>query len=195
MQDVPTFKRLKLQALIVLVFLWLLLTGATCQAGDWEFNFFGINPADFKGRSIPVTLVGAVSSFVAHEAGHFAVAYLVADGAHFSTDSKYSFPGAVIIHGYDKLSHGEKQLYHGGGFLAQALVGTVLTAIPTTRHSDFTLGFNAFTAINSFGYSFKTDLKKNPGSDVAHLDNGRFISIGLGTYATMLSYINLDKED
>lgn len=194
MTSYPMIKVIKFYVILFVCLVWFLLGVATCQAGDWEFNFFGINPADFKGRSVPVILVGAVSSFIVHEAGHFAVGYLVGDGAYFDPN-RGSFPGAVIIKGYSKMSHSQQQLFHGGGFLAQALVGTGLTLLPATRHSDFALGFNSFAMINSFGYTFQGDLEKNPASDVARLDNGEFVSITSGLLHTCLSYYNLNKED
>lgn len=178
--------------IIILVSLLLLIV-PTAHAGDWEFEFFGINAKDFKGRSFSKIVVGCIASFVVHEAGHFIAGEMV--GMTTSWKS-----GIVWAGDYDDKTDYEKSLFHGGGFLAQAAVGTALTAIPYTRHSDFSLGFNGFTTVNNIGYGVTGGTGKSgeENSDVKNLDyyghNGSAIAIGSGVLSGVYTYINLNKD-
>jgi hypothetical protein len=171
------------------VFLIILLVAAgTCHAGesDWRFKFFGIDVNDFKGRSIFKIALGVGASFLAHEAGHFIAGYAVGHEVHMRH-------GAAWADDYENMSTTEKEIFHGGGFIAQVLVGTVITAIPATRHSDFSLGFNAATASVVGGYAFKTNNESHPHSDVAQMRYGAAAAVTTAAYAAALTYINLDK--
>jgi hypothetical protein len=140
-------------------------------------------------------LGGAVVSLATHEAGHYI----------FGTAAGIKFNGFDFDKGavdpshdsYDKASYDRRALYHGGGFLAQVLVGSALTAIPKTRHSDWTLGFNVFTGVCGTSYAITGGLKKSQ-SDVSYLDttfhdNGREIAWGTAAIGYTLSYFNLRK--
>ena len=163
----------------------------TSHAGDWEFQFFGINAKDFKGRSFSKIVVGCIASFVVHEAGHFIAGEMVGMTTSFKD-------GAVWADDYDDKSDYEKSLFHGGGFLTQALVGTALTAIPYTRHSDFSLGFNGFTSVNNISYGITGGRQGDDVSDVKNLDyyghDGKMIAIGSGLLSGVYTYINLNKD-
>ena len=161
---------------------------------DWEFYFFGINPNDFKGRKALPVIVGGLSSFVIHEAGHLII------GNALGMDARLEDHGGMVVmaHNYDDKSDSEKALFHSGGFIFQAFAGSILTAIPATRHSDFTLGVNAFTFVNSLQYGFTGGIGGNSEySDINQINEagypGPAIAIGTGIYAGYLTYINLDK--
>lgn len=181
-----------MKKIIILVSLLLLIV-PTAHAGGWEFQFFGINAKDFKGRSFYKIVVGCVSSFVVHEAGHMVIGRMV------GMDTKFE-DGVAQAYDYDDKTDYEKSLFHGGGFLAQAAVGTALTAIPYTRHSDFSLGFNGFTTVNNIGYGVTggTGKSDEENSDVENLDyyghNGKMIVIGSGLLSGVYTYINLNKD-
>ncbi len=181
----------------ILIVLVTVLTawGSLSHAGEldaWDFRFFGINYKDFEGREPLPAIGGAVSSFVVHELGHIVAGRLVGMDTTFHFNDMEAWADDYI----DK-SDDQKAFYHAGGFIAQALVGTTLTVIPKTRHSDFTLGFNSFTAVNSviYGITGGTD---NDSSDVANLDkygyNGEMVAFITGGYTGVLAYINLDKD-
>lgn len=178
--------------IIILVSLLLLIV-PTAHADDWEFQFFGINAKDFKGRSFSKIVVGCITSFVVHEAGHMVIGRMV------GMDTKFE-DGVAQAYDYDDKTDYEKSLFHGGGFLAQAAVGTALTAIPYTRHSDFSLGFNGFTTVNNIGYGVTggTGKSDEENSDVENLDyyghNGKMIVIGSGLLSGVYTYINLNKD-
>ena len=160
--------------------------GGSGKKGDWEFSFFGINANDFRGRSFTKTFIGVVGSLITHELGHYAV------GLMYGNDVYFSSIDTVTVEG--DLSHGEMQIFYAGGFIAQAVVGGVLTLIPATRKSDFALGFNSFTAASNFLYLREQDSGEYPYSDIANLDNGTAIGISSGVYHGVLTYINLNKE-
>lgn len=171
--------------IVMLIMCLLLASYIQCHAGDWEFNIMGINPADFKGRDWKVMVVGAVVSLAVHELGHIAIADINGE-ASFSDMT-------VRWHGYHNHSHSTQQLFHRAGFLSQLLVGGVLTAIPVTRHSDFALGFNGFTAGNTAIYTIGGG--RNPDvSDIRQLDHGVLEGTVYSLGAAALTYINLNKE-
>lgn len=196
-------KRRAIVLIGIIVYGMLFIAGAivSCckdaNAGEldaWEFNIMGINPKDFEGRKWYVAAGGAIVSLAVHEIGHIASAELMGSDAYFDWSERVAYAGD----GYDKFSNDQKALYHSAGFLAQTLVGGVLTAIPKTRHSDFTLGFNAFSSINGFFYGF-TDGNDSSSSDTENLDkygyNGTAIALGSGIINSGLTYISLDKSD
>lgn len=185
---------------VVLIVLATMPTGCGClshanarEADAWQFRFFGINSADFRGRKILPVIVGGLSSFVIHELGHIAAAELTGMDARFDFDSR-----AVMADNYYGKSNSQKTFYHAGGFIAQALVGTVLTAIPKIRHSDFNVGFTRFASIGNIMYGITGGLNGGDISDVQNLNglgyNGNAIAISASLYSGILTYINLNKE-
>jgi hypothetical protein len=174
-------------------FLLILLFASNAYAGNWEFKFFGINASDFKDRKVVPILVGAVSSFVVHELGHIAFGRMV--GMH----TKFDFHDKIVYADYDdSYSNSEKALFHGGGFLAQFIVGGTLTAIQKTRHSDFNVGFNSFTCINSAMYAISGGLGDTGVSDIHNLNdlgyNGELIGGISSLTGGVFAYIAIDKE-
>ncbi len=182
----------KIKRIIIGCLLLLSITVPT-HAGDWEFRFFGINPKDFNGRNVSEIFIGCVTSFVVHEAGHLIAGRMVG----MKTSMKWDNGPIAWADDYDDKSRDQKALFHGGGFIAQFLVGTTLTIIPYTRHSDFAVGFNSFTSVHNVVYGLSGG-RNNETSDVRNLDkygyNGRNIAIGSGFIAGGLAYINLNKE-
>jgi len=195
---------------IILITILLSMT-IPAHAGDWEFEFFGINTKDFKGRSFSKIVVGCITSFVVHEAGHL----IVGDMVGMTTSMKWdNGPFAWYEWDYDnEPSDYEKSLFHVGGFLAQLIVGGTLTAIPYTRHSDFSVGFNGFASVHNTIYGItggmnydNTDNRHDSagnlivegGSDVKNLNyygnNGPMIAIGSGIVSGVFTYINLNKD-
>lgn len=179
---------------IILITIILSMT-IPAHAGDWEFEFFGINAKDFKGRKALPIIVGCITSFVVHEAGHLIVGRMV------GMDVRVKGHGRDIKiwdDNYDDKTDYEKSLFNGGGFLAQALVGTALTAIPYTRHSDFSLGFTGFTMVNNIAYGIVDEIEDDDISDVKQLNdhgyNGKMIAIGSGLLSGVYTYINLNKH-
>lgn len=178
--------------LVTLLTAWGSLTHAHAGELDaWEFRFFGINTADFKDRNPVVVVVGGLSSFVVHELGHMAAAELTGMDASFRD-------GAVYTDNYYNKSDDQKALFHAGGFIATGLVGTVLTVIPTTRHSDFNVGFTGWTSIHDIGYAITDGTREDDISDTQNLDdygyNGQAIAAFTGLYSGVLTYYNLDKD-
>jgi len=183
---------MKLAAVIIIFSVFLFCLPAYSADSDWEWSFFGITKKHFEGRKILPMIGGVIVSFATHEAGHIIAARLTGMDPSVKWDNGIK----ITAHDYYDKSDSKKALYHGGGFLAQTIVGTVLTIIPQTRHSDFVLGFTSFTMVNSILYG-TVDIQDSKYSDVKNLDrlnyNGNAIAIGAGIYSGMLSYINLKK--
>jgi hypothetical protein len=184
---------------IIVIFLMLVSNVKQANAGEldaWEFNICGINPRDFKDREVLPILGGAVLSLATHELGHVVSAKLMGSDSYFDWSERKAYAGD----GYENLSKDQRALYHGAGFLAQTLVGGVLTTIPSTRHSDWTFGFNSFSSVNGFYYAI-TDGADADSSDTENLDkygyNGTAIAAGSGIVNGVFTYISLnkDKED
>jgi len=184
----------KMRSIILISLLLLTIIPAAHADSDWEFYFFGINSKDFKGRKILPIIMGCVSSFVVHEAGHL----IAGNMAGMKTSMKWDNGPIAWADDYDDKSKDQKALYHSGGFIAQTLVGTALTAIPYTRHSDFSVGFTGFTGNNSLGYALTEGNQGDSVSDVKNLDHqgydGRMIAVGSGLLSAIYTYINLNKH-
>ena len=182
-----------MKRIILILIMIILIMPPVAHAKDsgWDFRFFGINYKDFENRDWKPMIVGAVASLVAHELGHIVAGRLV------GMDTTFKFNDMMAwADDYDNKSNDQKALYHAGGFISQVVIGSVLTAIPTTRHSDFTVGFNGFSSINSFSYAVTGGTRKD-SSDVANLDNdgynGTATALTSGFITGGLTYINLNK--
>jgi len=177
---------------VTLLTAWGSLSHAEAKDSGWDFYFFGINYKDFEGRDWKPVVVGAVASIAAHELGH------IVAGEIMGMDPYFDWSDRVVYVDWDDASDDQKAMFAGAGFISQALVGTVLTAIPTTRHSDFTLGFNSGTMLTGFSYGITGGLGDENNSDVYNLTdngyNGRVAAFITGGYGGALSYINLNKN-
>jgi len=174
--------------LIIIIFL---LTGCAGieKKTDCKINFMGITADDFKERDPIAVFVGAGASLLFHEFSHILWAELNG-GGHID------FSQIPIVCYMEDLSnsHSTKQWFHRAGFVGQLLVGGALTAIPKTRHSDFTFGFNAFTTLNTGIYTITGGIN-DECSDIQHLDHGTLEGSLYTLGAGVLTYINLDKAD
>jgi hypothetical protein len=146
---------MKLKILICFLF----LSGCT----SYNINIAGVPVNNFKGRDWKKITIGAISSFMVHEAGH--LLYAKANGG-----GHYNF-GEVIMENYYNESHGTQQMFHRSGFLSQLFIGKLLTVIPETKHSDFAIGFNSFTTTHIAVYTI-TGGNNKENSDIEQLDNG-----------------------
>jgi len=177
---------------VTLLTAWGSLSHAEAKDSGWDFYFFGINYKDFEGRDWKPVVIGCVTSLAAHELGHIVAGNLMGMDASFDWGDR-----VVYADNWDEASDGEKALFAGAGFISQLAIGTTLTLIPSTRHSDFTLGFNSFTMMTGLAYGITGGLGKQENSDVYNLSdngyNGRVAAFITGGYAGTLSYINLNK--
>jgi len=181
---------------IIIVGIVIFCFGPTAQAGEmdaWEFNICGINPADFRDRELLPFIGGAILSLATHELGHVASARLMGTDGHFAWSEGVAYAGD----GYENLSNDQRALYHGAGFIAQTVVGGVLTAIPSTRHSDWTFGFNTFSMSNGLFYA-ATDGADKDSSDTENLDkygyDGTAIALSSGVINGVFAYYSLNKS-
>ena len=154
---------------------------------------FRITTEDFKDRNWGKVLLGGLLSFGTHELGHFVA------GEAMGMDASFQWDGGPVVYAddYTDKSDGQKALFHSAGFISQALVGTALTAIDKTRHSDYSLGFTGFTFGNNVLYGVTGGFEKEENSDVYNLNDlgyyGNEIAIGAGLYSGVLTIINLNK--
>ena len=182
----------KVLIIITLTFVFFSIS-LPCRA-EWDIRFFGINVHDFEDRNWAPVIIGGLSSFAVHELGHYTAAELTGMDASFKWDS-----GPVVwADGYDDKSDSTKLFFHAGGFLAQSLVGSIITAVPYTRHSDFAVGFTGFTMVENSMYGI-VNHRNNEYSDVSNLSrlgwNGTGFALGNGLLNGVLLYINLNKSE
>ncbi len=182
--------KLKIMGIILLLFIIPITSNAE---SDWNFYIFGININEFQNRDPLPMIIGAISMICVHEAGHIIIGRM----GGMDTSLRWQDGGPIVWadDGFYEASRMQKGFYHAGGFIAQTLIGGVLTAIPRTRHSDFTVGFNAAATVESFGYAFR-DSSAESGNDCKNLDkqgyNGDAIAIGSSAITGSFLHYNLD---
>ena len=184
---------------IVIIFLMLIANVRHANAGEldaWEIRFFGINYKDFEERRWEQVVIGGVSSVVAHEVlGHMLASEMTGMG-HPSFDAC-----DFVVYagdGYDDASRDQQAWYSASGLIVQSFGSIILTTIPATRHSDFTVGWNAATMVTGTMYGITGGLKED-SSDVKLMNDrdwpGTEIAFGTGLIGGITTYISLDKED
>ncbi len=193
----PRRKINKVHLLILAWFVFFIFFGivvSVSHANAFQINF-RITGDDFKNRNWGAVILGGIVSFGVHELGHMAAGELTGMDSSMKWDS-----GPVAwVDDYDDKSDSQKAFFHYGGFLSQAIVGTILTALPQTRHSDFSMGFTGFTFAENTLYGITGGVMKDENSDVDNLNNfgypGNEIAIAGGLYSGVLTFINLNKYD
>ena len=186
---------------VILVGIAIFVFGPTNRANAseldaWEFRFFGINYKDFQERHWEKVVIGGVSSVVAHEVlGHMLASEMMGMGT-----PSFDFCDFVVYagDGYDDTSRDQQAWYSASGLVIQSLGSILLTSIPATRHSDFTVGWNAVTMVTGTMYGI-TGGTKEDSSDVQLMNDrdwpGTEIAYGTGLIGGITTYISLDKED
>ena len=175
---------------ISIIFLSILLTGCAGieKKTDCKISVLGITADNFRGRDWKGVVLGAAGSFIIHEGSHILQAKL-SGGGHFDWDRR-----VCIMEDYNNQSHSTQQMFHRAGFIGQLIFGGILTAIPETRHADFTLGFNAFTMINTGVYTISGGFGEASCSDIKQLDHGKAEGSIYTVGAGVLTYINLNAD-
>lgn len=171
----------------ILSTLFLLIPLAVIGCANYKVNIVGVSLDKFKDRSWKIIALGVASSFLVHEASHLMFAEMNG-GSHYDYDEY-----VVIMENYYNESYRTQQMFHRAGFVGQLLVGGILTAVPKTRHHDFTLGFNGFTMINTALYTITGGLDRKY-SDIRQLNNGELEGSIYTLGAGILTYYNLKGE-
>ena len=184
------------------IFFMLFINVQSAHAGEmdaWEFNIMGITSADFKDRKVLPMIGGIVTSLVVHEAGHYIVGELTGGDASVKWDSDENMVVMNTDWGND-WNEDKATITAAAGFLFQTGVGGILTAIPSTRHSDFTFGFNTFSSLTGFTYGITGGLHADDVSDVERMNEywcdgaGTATAFGAGIVNGAFAYISLNKE-
>lgn len=170
--------------LTISILILLFITGCS----GYNIRIMGIDAKDFKGRDWKKVGVGICAEVISHEFHHWLFARLNG-GGHFDWSDL-----AVQMDDYHNQSYGTQQNFHRSGAVGAGVVGAILTIIPSTRHSDFTLGYNLGGMIENGSYLFFNG-RGDSVSDIEQLDHGKTeFSIYFGT-SSVLTYINLNKDD
>ena len=182
-----------MRAMIIALCLSAMLCGAAVadEKPLWEFNILGINPRDFRDRSIIEIGAGAILSYVVHEMGH--IVYAKYAGANQTWDIPRF---TTHVTGAGNWSKSNWEWFGRAGWVAQTAVGYLLVSIPATRNSDITLGFNALSAAAGFTYSSGMhDRIQVDGSDLDHLEYGTQEAAVVTIVTSLYTYIALDKAE
>lgn len=147
---------------VVLISLFL-IPSIACANNEWEFRIFGVNiNKDIKDINWGTVILASVSSLMVHEyLGHYLVGEAFDMEPSFDLNSK-----AIVCSDYMEKSKDQRFMFNSAGFMAQFVVGGLLTAIPQTRHSDFNLWFNAFTFAHNTLYVVTGDGTDEEYSDI-----------------------------
>lgn len=171
----------------------------TSHAGEldaWEFNFFGINPKDFDGRQPMKMIGGAVLSLAAHEAGHLLASEVTGMGSGEMV-CRNGFIVASAGDDYYNVSDDKRAFFSAAGFIVQSLGSLALTAIPTTRHSDWTVGWNGMTTVVGLQYALFGG-GQDESSDTALMDKngwpGREAAWATTLIGGVTTYVSLNKH-
>ena len=179
--------------IIIILAIMSVVPNAEAKDGEWEFRFFGINPKDFENREVLPAVGGGIAAFIVHELGHIGAGALVGMNTGFDFNEF-----CATATDYRNKSNDAKAFFHAGGFIADSIVGTVLTIIPTTRHSDFTFGFNTFSTVNALAYGITGGVNGDHKSDIDGMDrngwNGKVVAFSAAITSGCLSYHNLNKH-
>ena len=123
-----------------------LLIPISAYGGDYQFYFFGVNANVINRSNWKQVTLGAVSAIAVHTAGHLIYGKI--------TNSDVTFTGLTkeTIH---NASQSEKENFARAGFVAQSLVGLVLTSFEKTRQSSFTKGYIVASALETWSYPIR----------------------------------------
>lgn len=142
---------------------FILLISIPSQAMD--FYILGVNLKwlkDAEPKDYVMMAIGAGSSLIVHELGHYSYARL--------NNQNIDFHGTS----YDLYSSSRQMQKNTAkaGFIAQSLIGLGLTSFDKTRHSYFTRGYTSFEATQLVLYDRKEDryndfntIRKNGGNE------------------------------
>lgn len=144
--------KLKLIKFLAAVFVLTIIFSMSAYSAD--FYVFGINGNWIKKAQWEKILLGAVSSVVAHEAGHIIALEL--------TNSSYSWN--VTTFEFTSNSNSDAQMIGRSGFIAQHGVNLLLTSFK--KESDFTKEYTLGTGILHLSYP----LRNRSGGDLETLD-------------------------
>ena len=130
--------------MLLLILLFSISGCATKRGHGFDVHFFGIDSRDFEDREILPVVIGGLVSYASHEVGHYAIGRAVG----MDTEFEWNKGPAVYADDYNDKSKSDKFLFNAGGYISQFLIGTALTVVPYTRHSDFAVGFRCVKDID-----------------------------------------------
>ena len=123
----------------------LLLIPISAYGGDYQFYFFGVNANAINRSNWKQVTLGAASAIAVHTAGHLIYGKI--------TNSDVTFAGfKETIH---NASQSEKENFARAGFVAQSLVGLILTSFEKTRQASFTKGYVVASALETWSYPIR----------------------------------------
>jgi len=144
-----------------IVTMLVLLLGVPCKSlaseSDYQFYFFGINAKFIKSANWRQIAVGAVASFATHWGAHYAYGQLS------GMDVSYG----VFNETMHNATPDQKANFARSGFIAQAVVGLVLTSFEKSRNWDFTRGYVAMSAVEVWTYPIRN---RDGGGDLGCID-------------------------
>jgi hypothetical protein len=185
----------------IIIMGWItLIHTKSASAGEldaWEFHFFGINAKDFQNRNPWKIVGGGILSIAAHEVvGHMLASEMTGMG-HSCLDFQNGYLVAMSGDGYNDASDDQRAWFAASGMVVQSLGSLILTSIPKTRHSDWTLGWNLGTTVVGFQYAL-FDGGNDNFSDTINMEvngwPGTEIAWGTTAIGVATSYISLNKN-
>jgi len=169
-----------IRKIILIVSLLILSFGCA----NTKFYFFGIDLEKLKEMDKVETVAGAITSVGMHIGGHFLAGAI--------TDNKVEFDG-LFHEKYER----DTWYVDNGGFILQHGFGLLLTSFDSYRFRDFTNGYVAIAALETWTYPLRedenrSDFRKNDG-DFRYLEFSIYSTVGLHNLLRTKWY--KEKED
>ena len=146
-------KKLLIVAICILIF------ASPANAGNWRVIIFGFEPEIITKENWKGVIAGAATNNIVHMGGHYIYAWT--NDMSIRQDGFYEIVGA----GY---SNKEYREFTQAGFITEAIVGLILTSIPSIKDSGFVKGYVMMGMIKSSTYPL---LFKNNDGDLNMSDN------------------------
>ena len=134
-----TLKRVVFNIILIILFT---TPALAAEKSDWQFYCFGVNLEWVQTAKWEQVAAGAVASVLTHTAGHYLAAGITGSRIH-----QDGFREHCTVD-----SGGDARWIARAGFIAQNGIGLILTSIPKTRHTDFTRGYVAMSAAETWTY-------------------------------------------
>ena len=176
------------------IILTLLVLLAGCSSGkhgrvlgdNWTFHINGIDVDHVKDtiKEEPLQAIGgALAAIAVHEISHI-VSMKVSGVKDYHFENPFSF-----TYNTEGISKGSQDWISRAGFVGQLAGGLILTQIPATRESAFTLGYTGASALQTTLYP----LPPGDGADLENLPHP-WAEYGLYAVGSVFNLYNATKK-
>ena len=119
---------------------------------DFKVYVFGVDIELYKDKNWGLITLGALSSILTHEMGHYLSARALGKKSEI-----YIYPEGMACKIEDDKAFDEHSavLFNQCGFMLQIGIGALLSATPGIKKSDFTLGWVSINVFQTYSYELR----------------------------------------